>query len=57
MSFYESGTNKEKKYRSESQKESGFCIHRRKLCECGVVVTDKQLKQYGKCDKCHQIGK
>ena len=42
------------KYRSESQKESGYCIHKRKTCECGAIITSKQLNQYGKCTKCHE---
>jgi hypothetical protein len=25
---------------------------RRKHCSCGVMVTAKQLVQYGRCDKC-----
>lgn len=44
----------ESKYRTESQKESGFCIHKRKTCECGSIVTAKQLDQYKKCLKCYE---
>ena len=44
----------EEKYRSESQKASGYCIHNRKKCDCGAVVTAKQLIQYGKCNSCHE---
>ena len=51
-SQYRLNENEIEIYRSYNP-EKGYCHHNRKKCECGKIITDKQLKQFKMCKKCY----
>jgi hypothetical protein len=44
-------THETERYRSSTSRQL-WLTHKRKTCACGAVITEKQLRQYGRCSKC-----
>lgn len=43
-------------FRASTQKQL-WLSHQRKRCACGAVITERQQKQQGRCNKCAKEGK